>query len=154
MSKIKKYIKAELDTEIFAWIHSMSMIFIYGFELYVYGVKSLEYAIIFQMLLLGYVIAWTQKLLFLKDRIYKKREYKIRVVLWSVLPMLLTGITGIVLHWYQKYPAVLGIIFVIIMLIYYIMFWIVLEVLYQEDTQKLNEKLGILKLEHQRREVE
>lgn len=153
MNQLKKYLKTELDTEIFACVHAMSMIFIYGLELYFYGIKAISFAIIFQMLVLGYLISWTQKLLFLKDRIYKKIEYKVRVILWSVLPIVWTFIFGIVFGWYAQHSIVLEIIFLFVMICYYIILWVLLQMLYKEDSDELNKKLVMFKQQNIRKEV-
>lgn len=153
MKQFKKYLKAELDTEIFACVHGMCMIFIYGFELYLYGVSSISFVIIVQMLVLGYVIAWVQKLLFLKERIYKKIEYRVRVILWNLLPVLLTVIFGRVFGWYLHHSFVIEIIFLLIMFWYYIIFWVILQTLYKEDSDELNKKLVLFKQQTTRKEV-
>jgi hypothetical protein len=153
MNQFKKYLKTELDTEIFACVHAMSMIFIYGLALYFYGIKAISFAIIFQMLVLGYLISWTQKLLFLKDRIYKKIEYKVRVILWSVLPIVWTFIFGIFFGWYTEHSIVLEIIFLFVMICYYIILWVLLQLLYKEDSDELNKKLVMFKQKNIRKEV-
>lgn len=153
MNKIKKQIRSEMDNEFLACVHAMSMIFIYGFELYVYGIKSITFAVIFQMFVLGYVIAWVQKLLFIQERVYEGMEYKIRVVLWNVLPVVITGICGIFFNWYRAYPDIIWIVFLIIMFIYYIMIWAAIQIFYHNETDELNEKLTILKNEHRRKGV-
>lgn len=153
MNRFKRYLKAELDADIFACVHGMSMIFLYGFELYLYGIKNISFAIIFQMLVIAYLIAWTQKLLFLKDRIYKKIEYKVRVVLWNVLPVLWTFLFGNILGWYRGYPIAAETIFLMVMLCYYIIWWILLQIVYKEDTNELNNKLVMYKQQNIRKEV-
>lgn len=153
MKHFKKYLKDELDTEIFSCVHGMCMIFIYGFELYFYGISNISFGIIVQMLVLGYLIAWIQKLLFLKDRIYKKIEYRVRVILWILLPVLITLLFGRVFGWYLNYSYVSEMIFLLIMFWYYIIFWVILQTLYREDTDELNKKLILFKQHTTRKEV-
>ncbi|MFA9378934.1 MAG: hypothetical protein ACERKZ_19630 [Lachnotalea sp.] len=153
MHNLKKYMKAEMDTEFFACVHAMSMVFIYGLELYLYGIKSMQYAVIFQIFLLGYVIAWSQKLLFIKDKIYEGLDYKVRIILWNTLPIVLTGIAGFFLNWYKPYPNLIWILFLVIMFVYYIMIWIALQMFYKDDSEELNNKLRNLKKQNERKGV-
>jgi len=153
MRQFKKYLKAEIDTEIFSCVHGICMIFIYGFELYLYGISNISFGIIVQMIVLGYLVAWIQKLLFLKDRIYKKIEYRVRVILWNLLPVLLTVVYGRIFGWYSHYSFVIEIVFLLIMFCYYIILWVMLQTLYKEDSDELNKKLILFKQQIIRKEV-
>lgn len=140
-SKIKNWMKSEADVELFSCVHAISMVFVFGLELYIYGIKAMPYVFIVEMFLLGYVISWMQKLLFFKEKLYSRLEYKIKAVLWSIGPIILTIIAGRILKWYDGLPEWMEITFVGIMLIYYIMIWFVLQMLCKEETDDLNQML-------------
>ena len=132
MKNLKKAIKSELDVEFFTCVHSVLMIAVFGFELYLYGIKAMSYVTIFQIFVLSYIVAWFQKILFIKEKIYSKLEYKIRTVLWNIGPIIITLITGKILHWYKGLPSFIEIVFIIIMLIYYIFVWWLLQIFYHK----------------------
>lgn len=148
MEKLKKIIRSEIDVEFFACMHSMLMISVLGFELYLYGIKAMSYVTIFQIFVLSYIIAWFQKILFIKEKIYSKLEYKIRTILWNIGPIIITLITGKILHWYKGLPSFIEIVFIIIMLIYYIFVWWLLQIFYRDETKSLNNMLLKYKENH------
>lgn len=140
-SKLKRWIKSEADVEFFACVHAISMVFLFGLELYIYGIKAVSFAIIFEMFLLSYVISWMQKLLFLKEKIYSDLEFNIRAIWWSIGPIIITIIAGRVLNWYSGLPEWIEIVFIVIMLMYYLMIWIALQMLCKDETDHLNQML-------------
>jgi len=145
-SKLKRCIKSEADVEFFACVHAISMVFLFGFELYLYGIKEVPFVIIFEMFLLSYLISWMQKLLFLKEKIYSSQEFTIRAILWSVGPVIVTVLSGRIFDWYSGYPEWIEVVFVVIMLIYYVMIWGALQILYKDETNRLNQMLGEFKI--------
>jgi len=145
-SKLKRYMKSEVDVDFFACVHAISMVIIFGFELYLYGIKDIAFMIIFEMLILSYLIAWMQKLLFLKEKIYSNLEFTIRATLWSVVPVIATAMTGRLFNWYNGYPEWIEVVFLVLMLIYYVMVWVVLQVLYKDETNRLNQMLSEFKI--------
>ena len=74
MKKWKKYIKREMDVEIFCCVHAMSTVFVYGFEKFLCGETNISFAVIVELFVLGYIISWFQKLVFLKEKVYSKSE--------------------------------------------------------------------------------
>ena len=145
-SKLKKCIKSEVDVEFFACVHAIAMVFMFGFELYMYGIKDVPFVIIFEMFLLSYLISWMQKLLFLKEKIYSGMEFAIRAILWSVGPVIVTAMSGRMFDWYKGYPEWIEVVFLVLMLIYYVMIWGILQVLYKDETNRLNQMLGEFKI--------
>ena len=146
MSKMKKWMRSEADVEFFACVHAISMVFLFGLELYVYGIKDVPYEIIFEMFLLSYFISWMQKLLFFREKIYSDLEFKIREFLWSVGPVTLTVIIGRIFNWYRGLPEWIEVVFLVIMLIYYAMLWFGLQLLYKDETNSLNQMLTEFKI--------
>lgn len=141
MSKLRKYVKTEADVEFFACVHGVSTIFLYGFLQWIDGVKDIPFAIIVQQLVLGYVIAWGQKGLFLKEKTYTKREYRLREILWCSIPVVLMVLTGNAFQWFLKAYSGIAIAFYICMTCYFIMLWLFLKYLYQEETREMNHLL-------------
>jgi len=111
-----------------------------------YGIKEISFVIIFEMLILSYLIAWMQKILFLKEKIYSRLEFAIRATLWSVGPVIATAMTGRIFDWYNGYPAWIEVVFLVLMLIYYVMVWGTLQVLYKDETIHLNQMLSDFKI--------
>lgn len=144
----KKYIKREMDVEFFACVHGMSLVFVYGFELYLCGIKNLSFAVIFQLFVLGYFISWFQKLLFFKEKIYAGLEKGIRITLWCAGPGFLTWLFSIgcerYFHtkWYEGAAGWVEPVFYLIMLLYYIMLWIALQLMYRDESVELTAMLS------------
>lgn len=141
MSKLRKYLKIEADVEFFACVHGASMTFMYGFLQWIGGVDDVPFVIIFQQLLLGYIIAWVQKGLFLKEKAYTKREYLLREVLWCMIPVLLIILTGSVFHWFSEVSIEIAVAFYVCMICFFVMVWLFLKYFYQEDTREMNHLL-------------
>ena len=47
MKRFQEFVKNEVDVEFFCCVWAMTMIFLYGLELYLYGVKEVPFSIIF-----------------------------------------------------------------------------------------------------------
>lgn len=141
-----------MDVEFFACVHSMSMIAVLGFELFLYGIRGMSYLTIFQIFVMSHVISWFQKILFIKGRVYSKKEYIIRSVLWNIGPIIITIITGSLFNWYNGFPKWIGIVFIIVMLIYYVMVWGAIQVFYKDESEELNNMLSKYKKNYLRGE--
>lgn len=141
MSKLKRYIKTEADVEFMAAIHGCSLTFVYGFIQWVSGVEAVPFTVIFWQLMLGYAIAWAQKGLFLREKSYKKWEYRMLETLWCVIPLVLTIAAGILFQWFETPLCGLALAFYGIMFSYYIMLWFFLKFFYREETREMNELL-------------
>ena len=145
MNKFRIYLKREIDVDFFACVHGMGLVFIYGLELYVCGVKNLSFVTIIELFVLAYLIAWFQKLLFIKEKVYGKVEFRIRAALWCVGPNVFTWIGGMLFQWYAGVPKIVEPIFYISMLCYYVMIWFIVQLFYKDETKELNQKLSDIK---------
>lgn len=141
MSKLLKYLKAEIDVEILACTHIATMIIMYGLLQWFVGVKEVQFAILFQMMILGYVIAWIQKLIFLKEKSYGLCEYRIREILWCIVPVFLTFLTAGVFGWFRDLANGIAIIFYAWIVLYFILWLLFLKYFYLEDTREMNDLL-------------
>lgn len=139
MSRIRKYLKTEMDVEIFACTHGASMILIYGFMMWLAGEPVIPFSVIVEVLILGYAMAWTQKALFLREKEYKKWEYVMREILWNLLPILYMPIAGWLCRWFVGMPMWVKIGFYGIMDCYVVLVWLFLRYVNKEDTQELNQ---------------
>lgn len=138
---MKKWVRTEVNIKILACFYIVSMIFVYGTELFLCGIKSISYPIIIQMMIVGYLIAWCQRILFLKEKIYSKIEFIIRAILWNTIPMILTVLAAVGFQWFQETEPWLMFLFFIVMMWYYVVVWIILQVFYKNDTDALNKML-------------
>lgn len=154
MKKFRELLKREMDVDYLACVHGMSLVFIYGAELYFAGIKSIEYIIIFELFVVGYLIAWTQKLLFLKERIYGKREFWIRAALWCILPNVWCFVAARPLQWYVGVPDWVEPFMYLFMFCYYVMVLWSIQVFYKEDTREMNDLLMQYKTKKKNREEE
>ena len=141
MKGIKYYIKNEMDVEFFGSVHGLSMIFVFGFYGWLNHVNSIPFKFIIQMWIVGYIIAWLQKVLFLGDRVYKKFQYKMCTVIWNIGPIAILVISQMILGWFNNVPIRVMIAFDITMIVYFPMLWICLAIFYKDETNELNQLL-------------
>lgn len=137
INKIRKYLLIETEVETFACIHATSMIFIYGFLQWMTGNK-LSFPILTAQMILGYVIAWVQKGLFFGEKHYSDREYRIREILWCLLPSIFLVISGRIGHWFLDAHWRVSIGFYGIMAAYFILLWLFLKNVCQKETREMN----------------
>lgn len=141
MEKLRKIVKREMDVDYLATVHAMSMVFCYGCLMYFSGSKAVSFAIIFEIYCLAYFIAWTQKLLFIEERVYQSKEFCIRTMLWLLLPTLWEFAGGRVFHWYNGAAAWVEPSFYILMLCYYVIVYWSVRVFYKDETKEMNSLL-------------
>ena len=142
MSKFSRWIKSEVDAEILGSAYGMSLVWLYGFILWINKIDAVPFLIIFEMFLLGYVIAWLQNLLFYGKKAYGKIEYRVRTAGWIFGPVILTMAAQFVFHWFQSLPGIAAVIFDLVMIIYFVMVWILVKTFYMNDTKNLNQLLN------------
>ncbi len=142
---IKHYIKHEMDVEFFGSVHGLSIIFVFGFYGWLNHVDSIPFIFILQMWIVGYIIAWLQKGLFLGDRVYKKSRYKICTVIWNIGPIVILLIAQMILGWFNNAPIWVMIAFDLTMAMYFPMLWLCLAIFYKDDTNELNQLLSEFK---------
>ena len=141
MKGIKYYIKNEMDVEFFGSVHGLSIIFVFGFYGWLNHVNSIPFKFIIQMWIVGYIIAWLQKVLFLGDRVYRKFQYKICTVIWNIGPIAILLISQMILGWFNNVPIWVMIAFDITMIVYFPMLWIYITIFYKDETNELNQLL-------------
>lgn len=139
MHKLRKYLKTEMDVEFFACVHSVSLIFVYGFFLWITGEAMVSFAVIVEMMVLGYAIAWTQKGLFWQEREYTKKEYAVRQILWNLLPMIYLPLAGSICGWFCDVTAWVPVAFYTFMDCYIVLIWLFLRYVNKEDSDELNQ---------------
>ena len=137
INRIRKYLLIETEIETFACIHATSMIFIYGFLQWIAG-NELSFPVLAGQMILGYVIAWVQKGLFFGEKHYSDREYRIREILWCILPGILVAAAGWMGHWFSEELWQASIWFYGIMAAYFIFLWLFLKNVCQKETREMN----------------
>lgn len=142
MKRLRHMIRLEMDVEFFACTHGVSLIFIYGFLRWLDGIGTVDFGMILEMMILGYVISWMQKLLFLKEKTYSRREYRIRSILWSALAILFMIIFGELFSWFGDNAGWVRYWFYGIMSVYFVMVWFFIENFYKKDTEEMNRLLA------------
>lgn len=135
-------VKREMDVEFFSCVHSISTVFVYGFILWLDGTGQIPYRTIVEIMVLGYLAAWAQKLPFLAERPCSRAGRWIREVLWSIAPMVLTAVGVVACGWFAGRPAWAVGGFYGLLLIYYVMVWAFLRGFYERDTEELNRLLS------------
>lgn len=142
MGKFRKYIKIEVEVEIFACAHITAMIFLYGFLGWLLHGGSVPFPILVGQMVLGYVISWVQKGLFFQEKHYSERSYKIREILWCLLPGCLVVAAGTLGDWFQQKEWQMAAWFYGAMFGYFILLWLFLKKFYREETEEINQLLN------------
>lgn len=145
MNNLQKYIRREIDVEFFSCVHAMALVFLYGFFLWLWGIPQVPFVIIFEMFILAYGMAWFQKLLFLKERVYSSKENKIRGMIWSIGPTIFIIPLQFLFGWFERLPSYSAWIYDAVMLFYFYSIWYVLQRFYQDDSDHLNKMLSQFK---------
>ena len=141
MSKFSRWIRSEVDAEILGSAYGMSLVWLYGFMLWINKTDAVPFLIIFEMFLLGYAMAWFQNLLFYGKKPYGKIEYRVRTAAWIIGPVVITIAAQFVFHWFGSLPGIAAAIFDLIIIIYFVMVWILVKKFYINDTRELNQLL-------------
>ena len=69
MERVKELIKTELDVEIISCVHGLVIIMVYAFLLWIQKMDNIDFVTLFIMLVLGYVMAWSQRAMFMKEKV-------------------------------------------------------------------------------------
>lgn len=142
MNNLRKYIRTEVEVEIFACAHITAMVFLYGFLRWLMYDSTVSFPVILEQMILGYVISWVQKVLFLQEKSYTERSYRIREILWCLLPGCLTAAAGSLGNWFPEAEGKTSLWFYGIMFCYFILLWLFLKKFYREETEEMNELLN------------
>lgn len=141
MDKLKKYLKLEADVEFIACIHGVATIFMYGFLQWIGGKENISFLVIVEQLVLGYIVAWIQKGLFLREKSYTKREYFLREVLWCAVPVVLLILAGTVFQWFSEVSGGIAVAFYLCMACFFVMVWLFWKIFYWEESREMNQLL-------------
>ena len=145
MERIKELIKIELDVEIISCVHGLVIIMVYAFLLWIQKKDNIDFVTLFFMLVLGYVMAWSQKAMFLKEKVFGKAEYRIRTAGWFVLPILEMVACNLLFDWFANTAVWTEIVFDLVMIWYFGMFWWIIQWLYRGDSKEMNRLLERVK---------
>lgn len=145
MERVKELIKTELDVEIISCVHGLVIIMVYAFLLWIQKMDNIDFVTLFIMLVLGYVMAWSQKAMFMKEKVFGKAEYRIRTAGWFVLPILEMVVCNLLFGWFENTAGWTEIVFDLVMIWYFGMFWWIIQWLYQGDSKEMNRLLERVK---------
>ncbi len=141
LNKFMHFAREEIKTEMMACTHIVIYVICYAFLIYIFNKSSIGFWTIVEMSVLGYVSAWSQTLLFWKDKTYSKASATIRSICWIIVPSVLTCITGICFKWFDGIPAGYEWGFYGFILFYFIMFLVFIKLFFKKETKELNEWL-------------
>lgn len=140
MDRFRKYLKVETEVEIFACAHITGMVFLYGFLQWLAGSSAVPFRILLEQMVLGYVDAWVQKALFFGEKSFTDREYRVRGILWCMVPGCLTVMTGNLQDWFLQGEGI-ALWFYGLVFAYFVLLWLFLEKFYRKETEEINQLL-------------
>ena len=138
MRRLRKLLKLEMDVELLSCAHAVSMICFYGIVMWIAGERNVRILVLFEMMALGYVSAWTQRALFLREQVYSRTECE---VLWNVMPAVFVPAVAEVFGWFRGTPDWAALTFYLLMGGYYVLVWLFLRFVNYEETVKMNRQL-------------
>lgn len=138
MDKLKKYCTWEITTEMYASGYTLGFLGMYCIAAWINGKREVGIIMILQMLIVAYVIAFIQNIIFLNNRKLTDKEYKIRVVLWHLSSNIIGLLSAIGLGWFQEFQLWITIFFIIFMISMFTVVWILMSVNREVDTENLN----------------
>lgn len=141
MSKWERWIKREFEVEMLACVHAFVMIFAYLLGKFVTGNDGITFWQAVQMGLLAYISAWIQELAFGRAKVYSRREHRVRALLWSGIPIILTLASGMFCGWFKDLRLGLAVYFYCLLSAYYILLFFFVQHFLREDSRKLNRLL-------------
>lgn len=143
MKRFTTFLRNEMDVEMSTAALTLAMIIIYGFQQLFICIYEIKYLYIIEFYCFSYLVCWLQKLLFCQEKAYHPKEYKIRRVLWFILPILIGSLSTFVFGWYDGFPFYSKYIMIGFIILYQIIMWLCLHKLYQSDTIQLNGMLHL-----------
>lgn len=143
MKKMIPFMRNEVEVEMTTGAFALSMIIIYGFQSLFIKVYDIKFLYIVEMFCISYLINWLQKLLFIPNKVFDQKQYRIRKLLWFALPIVICSIAIFSFGWYQSFPAYSSFLMIGFIIFYHIIMWLCLQKLYQSETIQLNQMLHI-----------
>jgi hypothetical protein len=153
MKRWKKYLQREIDIEFFSCVHACATIFLYGFTVWLDGESCVSFSMIVILMILAYLTAWIQKLLFWREKLYGRTEYTVRAVLWTAVPVFITFWAGRIFGWFDGRAGWTEPVFAAFLVVYYGMVWLFLQIFYRDEETEINRMLKEFK-EHRSKDGE
>lgn len=141
MKNWKKWIRAEMDTEFFACVHWVSLLWCYSMIRWFFGVDGVSFLVITEMGIVCYLMTIGQRVVFCNERIYKKINPIVRNILWVFIPSVLMIVAQFLLGWFSGMPDATWISFDIIMILFLAVVEVCIHKFYEDDTAVLNDLL-------------
>lgn len=141
MKKWEQYVRIELEAEIMACVHGFAMAASYLIEKKITGLDGIGFWMMVEMGLLGWIFAWIQKLIFMGEKKYSRREYRLREAAWCLIPDILLIFAGQLFGWFRGMHWGYAAGFYVLMFFYYIVLWWMIKRFFRKETRRLNQWL-------------
>jgi hypothetical protein len=142
MKGFLRYYKWELNNELFASIYFTGLISMYCIEVLLKGERNVDILIMFEMLILCYIISLFQTVIFTGKYSNSSKSLIIRSILWFTITMLLVVVTSISFKWFVHLQSWAMLAFYIYMILFLITIWIGIHMANKIDTKNLNSMLS------------
>lgn len=141
MNRWLKLLKTEMDVEFFSAVHWVSLAWCYALIRFLFHKDGIGFWTFTEMGLVAYIMGWSQKILYVNEKIYTKIHGKLRRVCWIMLPMILLMVSQFLFCWFPVREWKEPLLFNIILFLFYILLELLIYYVYKEDTKVLNELL-------------
>jgi len=114
----------------------------YSIEVLLHGERNIDILIMLEMLLVSYVIAIAQAIIFLNDSNSSKKALIVRTMVWFGFTMLLIIVSSIMFHWFANLQTWAMGVFMAYIVLLLIALWIGIHIANNIDTKNLNNMLS------------
>lgn len=141
MNKFKRFLKNEMDVEIFACLHWVSIVWCYAFFCWLQKRDGVSFAFITEMGIVGYLMSISQRILFGNEKFCRKMHPVVRNFLWVLVPVLIMIAAQFLCGWFDGMSSIYWISFDITMFLFLAAVEWFIHKFYEDDTEVLNDLL-------------
>ena len=141
MNRWLNLLKTEMDVEFFSAVHWVAVAWCYVLIRFIFQKDGIGFWTFTEMGLVAYIMGWSQKILYVNEKIYTRIHGVMRRFCWIAIPLILLILSQFLFGWFsiQEWQEVL--LFDTVLLLFYILLEFLIYYVYKEDTKVLNELL-------------
>lgn len=139
--KFKKYFTWEMAIEFYAAGYTLAILALYCIFAFINGQRSADILMMFQMLIVSYIIAVIQNIIFIGNKRFTKSQYSFRVALWHITSNTIGIIAAIIFKWFSAFSIWAIVLYIMFLISMFFVVWLFMGVNRDIDTESLNNLL-------------
>jgi hypothetical protein len=141
MKKIKFWLHHEVDAELFACVYAACLVWLTAFFRFLAHADGLGFWTITQILILGWAIAWGQKLIYWQEGTSRRGEV-LRGIVWWGAPAAAVWAAQAAFGWFEGCPAWMGSAFSAAMAATLLAWWLCMRLICRDESREWNTLLA------------